>query len=85
MQKLLEIKEQHKISYQDIAEQIASMWETTTSSSNVHRILTDKSDCEVYTLFKIISAINMIFKKRGLSIRVTPNDVLDYEDYLFEN
>lgn len=83
MEKLLNIKNQYKISYREISQKINDLWETTTSVSNLHKIFNEKTGLEIITLYKILSAFNHILKSRGFDLILTPNDVLDYEDNLF--
>ena len=82
MTKLEQIKNRYKISYKEIEDAIKELWNTGTSTSNLHRIFTEKTDCEIMTLCKIIYGINYILQERGIYERITPNDCIDYSQYM---
>jgi len=76
------IKEKYKISYGEMEAVIKRDWTKSTSAPNLNRIFLGKVGCEIITLRKIIYAFNYILKDRGFDERVTPNDVVEYEDIL---
>ncbi len=83
MTKLEQIKKKYKISYKEIEMAVPHAgWNTGISVSNLNKIFKENVGCELISLFKIISGINTILRERGFTERITPNDCVDYEDYL---
>ena len=83
MQKLRDIMRRFRITYDDIMITVNELWETETGKGNLYRIINEKTGVSCFTLIKIISAVNLILKRRNINVRITPNALLDYEDFLF--